>query len=107
VPFTASIILLAGFWFDATYTLGLRLLTGQKFTQAHRSHLYQQVAAKIGHHYTTMAFLGFGIFWLLPFSALTVRMPEWTLVWLAIAIAPLAVAAVVFKAGLTLNERWG
>ena len=36
VPFIASLILLAVFWFDATYTLCVRIVTQQEFTQAHR-----------------------------------------------------------------------
>ena len=104
VPFTASLILLAGFWFDASYTLVIRVLTGQKFMQAHRSHLYQQVAARIGHRRTTMTFVAFVVIWLMPLSALSLRSPEWVPVWIAIAVTPLALSAVILKAGLTANQ---
>ena len=47
LPFIGCLILLTGFWFDASYTLCVRMLSGQAFTEAHRSHLYQKVAAII------------------------------------------------------------
>ena len=43
VPMSVSLILLASFWFDATYTLIVRIMTRQNITQAHRSHLYQRL----------------------------------------------------------------
>ena len=47
MPLIASLILLAGFWFDASYTLCVRIATGQSFVSAHRSHLYQKLRAAI------------------------------------------------------------
>ncbi len=103
LPLVASLILLAGFWFDATYTLCVRMITGQAFTQAHRSHLYQQVADRKGHRWTTTVFLLFGVVWLLPLAWLAVQLPDFGYIWLAAAVAPLAVAAVVFRAGIRPN----
>jgi Fuc2NAc and GlcNAc transferase len=95
LPLTASLILLCGFWFDASYTLIIRLLTGQAFTQAHRSHLYQKVAARQGHRWTTVVFVLYGIFWLVPLAWLSARSAHdpMALLWLVPAVAPLAVAA--------------
>ena len=42
----ASLILLSAFLMDATYTLIIRMATGQNPFQSHRSHLYQQPAAR-------------------------------------------------------------
>ncbi len=103
LPLTASLVLLAGFWFDASYTLIVRASTGQAITQAHRSHLYQKVAAKRGHLWTTTCYLLYGVFWLLPLAWLCARsaLPfPLILVWLVPAVAPLAAAAWWLRAGL-------
>jgi Fuc2NAc and GlcNAc transferase len=101
MPLIASMILLAGFWFDATYTLCVRIATGQQFASAHRSHLYQRCAARFGHGRTTSMFVVFAIVWLMPLAWLCVRVPRWGFAWLAVAVAPLAVAAVRVRAGLS------
>ncbi len=108
LPLPAALILLAGFWLDSTYTLIVRVTSGQAFTQAHRSHLYQKVAAKRGHLWTTVGFLVYGTFWLLPLAWLAARLASlsgeaaaaaaWF--WLLPAAAPLLVAAWWFRAGL-------
>ncbi len=104
LPLPASLILLSGFWFDATYTLIVRALTGQAFTQAHRSHLYQKIAARRGHRWTTVCYLLYAAVWLLPLSWLCARSSlahsPWTLFWLLPAVIPLAVAAWRHGAGL-------
>lgn len=105
---TPCLILLAGFWFDASTTLIVRLTSGQSFTQAHRSHLYQKVAAKRGHSWTTGCYLLYAMVWLLPLAWLSPRLtPElpYSLVWLVPAVAPLALAAWWFRAGLPEPAR--
>jgi len=101
IPIAASVILLTGFWFDASYTLCVRMLTGQRVTQAHRSHLYQKLAGQVGHLKTTAMFFGYGLVWLLPLAWLAMLFRTWALVWIGLAVLPLLVAAVVFKAGTT------
>ncbi len=99
LPLVASLILLAGFWFDASYTLCVRMISGQKFVQAHRSHLYQHLAAKKGHQWTTLVYVAFGVVWLLPLAAFSVNFPQLNIAWLALSISPMAVAAWYFQAG--------
>jgi Fuc2NAc and GlcNAc transferase len=99
MPLIASLILLAGFWFDATYTLCVRIATGQKFAAAHRSHLYHRCARRFGHGLTTSMYAGFAVVWLLPLSWVCVAFPRWSLLWLAIAVMPLSVASVRMGAG--------
>jgi Fuc2NAc and GlcNAc transferase len=99
-----SLILLCGFWFDASYTLIVRALTGQAFTQPHRTHLYQKIAAKRGHLWTTVCYLVYATFWLVPLSWLCARhgtglFPA-TLLWVLPAVTPLAMAAWWLRAGL-------
>ncbi len=99
VPCAASIILLTGFWFDASYTLCVRMLTGQPFTQAHRSHLYQRLSDRLGHLGTTSLFAAMGALWLFPLAWLSIRYPDRQAVWVAMAVLPYLAGAVVFRAG--------
>ena len=99
LPFVASLILLVGFWFDASYTLGFRIATGQPFADAHRSHLYQILSRRLGHGRTTALFCGHAALWLAPLAAMAVHYPAWQPAWLAAACVPIAIACIVFKAG--------
>jgi Fuc2NAc and GlcNAc transferase len=104
MPLIASLLLLAGFWFDASYTLCVRIATGQPFVSAHRSHLYQKYARSVGHGRTTTMFIGFFIVWLMPLAWACIYAPRWQLLWLAAAIVPLLIACVVMRAGLPERE---
>lgn len=100
MPLIASLILLAGFWFDATYTLCVRIASGQKFASAHRSHLYQKCARRFGHGRTTTMFTGFAVIWLMPLSVLSTAQPQWALIMLVVAVLPLLIAGVQMRAGM-------
>jgi len=103
VPFIASLILLAGFWFDATYTLCVRIVTKQEFTQAHRQHLYQHIAMRKGHLWTTVVFLLYAVLWLLPlayYASISVGRFWPQLAALTLAVLPLAVLCFLERAGL-------
>ena len=99
LPLIAGLLLLAGFWFDASYTLCVRMLTGQRFTQAHRSHLYQHLAQRYGHAATTGLFWLHALVWLLPLAWLSMQRPQWGPYLLLLAVVPMAVACVRFGAG--------
>ena len=49
IPLIASLVIMAVFLFDATYTLLKRMLTRQRWWDAHRSHLYQRAANFMNH----------------------------------------------------------
>ena len=99
LPLVGSLILLAAFWFDASYTLCVRMVTGQPFTQAHRSHLYQRLAERQGHLWTTIAFLVFSMLWLGPLAWVAVNFADYQILILLIAVLPLAALCWRFKAG--------
>jgi Fuc2NAc and GlcNAc transferase len=99
VPLVSALILLAVFWFDATYTLCVRMFGGQAYTEAHRSHLYQKLAARKGHRWTTTVFLLFGVLFLMPLAWLAADRPLASIPALVVAIAPLAYAARTLRAG--------
>lgn len=104
LPLVGSLILLAGFWFDASYTLGVRIITGQPFTQAHRSHLYQRLAERKGHQWTTVAFLLFSILWLLPLAWFATSYPRYQIYTLLVALTPLAIMSWTFSAGARVEK---
>lgn len=98
--FWSWLILLAAYIVDATITLLRRIVRGDKFYQAHRSHAYQHASRKIGAHLpVSLAFGVINLFWLLPVAVLV------TLGWidgavgLVIACTPLVWLAFAFKAG--------
>ncbi|MEM7000712.1 MAG: hypothetical protein AAF529_07990 [Pseudomonadota bacterium] len=106
VPLVAGLILLAGFWFDATYTLCVRIRTGQRITEAHRLHLYQRLAEQKGHLWTTLALSIYFVAWLLPWAWLSMQFP--TSIWIAAlyivpAVLPMLVLCIRFGAGLPVQ----
>jgi hypothetical protein len=72
---------------------------GQAYTEAHRSHLYQKLAARKGHRWTTTVFLLFGVLFLMPLAWLAADRPLASIPALVVAIAPLAYAARTLRAG--------
>lgn len=94
------LILLAVFITDATITLLRRLLQGERWYEAHRSHAYQHAALKLESHLkVTLAVGVINIFWLLPLAWWASREAGhgW---WIAgIAYLPLVVLALRLGAG--------
>ncbi len=108
VPPLACTILLTAFWFDAGYTLCVRMVTGQAFTEPHRSHLYQKLAARFGTLWTMVGFSALCILWLLPLAVATAAFAESPALGMALqalAALPLGVLAWRFRAGFP--ERRG
>lgn len=93
-------ILLGVFIVDATWTLGRRLLRGERIHEAHRSHAYQLAARRTGSHVavsTTVALINLA--WLLPIAlAVAMNAIDGFLASL-LAYAPLCIAAWYFRAG--------
>ena len=94
-----GIILSAVFISDASVTLLTRLFTGQKWTQAHCSHAYQQAARRFGHKPVVLAVWAINLFWLLPLAALCLWQPGYTLTAMLCAYAPMIYLARRFHAG--------
>ena len=99
LPLLVSLVLLSVFWVDASYTLAIRILTGQRFTEAHRSHLYQIASRRFGHGRTVGFFWAFFCCWLVPCAWFAGRFASWQYIVLGVAIAPLLIACVVAGAG--------
>lgn len=96
----AWLILLGVFIVDATFTLGRRLVRGEKVYEAHRSHAYQFASRRFGNHLTvTLAVAGINLLWLLPLAASVILFGLDGAVALLVAYIPLVVLAFKFHAG--------
>ncbi|WP_026220893.1 MraY family glycosyltransferase [Thiofilum flexile] len=84
------LILGAYFITDTTYTLLYRLVTGQRWWEAHRSHAYQRLTWQLNSHAkTTLGILALNLIWLTPLAVLSVIYPTYGWGWVLIAYAPL------------------
>jgi Fuc2NAc and GlcNAc transferase len=94
------LILLGVFLVDATVTLLRRIMRGERWYQAHRSHAYQWAARRYGaHRPVTLAVAAIDLAWLLPLSLAADRWKTWALPLTAVALLPLAVLALWLGAG--------
>jgi len=94
------LILLGVFIVDATYTLLVRMLTGQEWLQGHRLHAYQILARNLGSHARVVgAVFLVNVFWLLPWA--WVARERWLdpLLALVLAYLPLVLVCCVTRAG--------
>lgn len=84
------LILLSVFIVDASWTLAVRMLTGQRWSQPHRSHCYQIFSRRWNSHArVVVAAMSLNVGWLLPWAMAALRFPQWAvLCWLA-AVLPL------------------
>lgn len=65
------------FFIDATYTLLRRLARGERVYEAHRSHIYQELAIRWeGHRPVTLAIIGINLVFLLPVALGCILWPQ-------------------------------
>ena len=99
LDFSIWLILMAVFITDASYTLFIRLIRGEKIYEAHRSHSYQIMSRLYGHKRVTMAVLIVNCCWLLPLAYIGHNYEQF-FVWLLIAAyLPLVLIAIKYRAG--------
>jgi Fuc2NAc and GlcNAc transferase len=83
-------VLLAVFITDATWTLAWRIVSGQSFTQPHRSHAYQRLSRYWGSHLRVdMLLLAINTLWLLPLAAAVQIWPDRSPFLVILAYLPL------------------
>ncbi len=93
-------ILLGTFIIDATYTLAVRVLTGQQWREAHRSHCYQILSRKFTSHKTiALGNIAINALWLLPLAALSQKQPQYGVYFCITAFLPLLVLTAASGSG--------
>lgn len=96
------LILTAAFIVDATYTLFARMLKGETWYFAHRTHAYQLGAGFLGSHGKVVMLVGgINVAWLLPLAWLAQSHQSWGLGLTVVAWAPLALLVHVVRTRLT------
>lgn len=101
LPIWSWLILMGVFIVDATWTLGRRILHGERFWEAHRSHAYQHAARWHGaHRPVTVAVAGINLLWLAPLAWAATVWPQWGIALLAAAWLPLLLMALHYRAGV-------
>ena len=99
--FWGWVILLGAFIVDATVTLFRRIMRGERFYEAHRSHAYQNASRRYQSHVKVSITFGvINLLWLLPVAV--VVSVGWLdgVVGLIVAYAPLVALAVWYRAGV-------
>jgi len=95
------LILLSVFIIDATYTLTKRVIIGDKWYEAHRSHAYQILSRRYNSHkIVTLGILTINLLWLLPLAYLASIYQYWAPVISLVAVFPLIVVANLIGAGI-------
>jgi Fuc2NAc and GlcNAc transferase len=85
---------------DATTTLLVRLIDGQRIYQAHRSHAYQRLARRWkSHGKVTALCVAINVLWCLPWAVLTVFYPGHGWLWSFVSLVPLFAIALMVGAG--------
>ena len=96
----AWLVLLGVFVVDATFTLVRRVMRGERFYEAHRSHAYQHAARRLGSHKAvTIAVAAINILWLLPIALLIAAGRIAGIYGFLVAYVPLLWLAVANRAG--------
>lgn len=84
------LILAAVFIIDATSTLCIRVMKGEKWYYAHRSHAYQRAASHLGSHGSVVVLVSLiNCCWLLPLAWMAHNNPGMGFVLTMVACAPL------------------
>lgn len=95
-------ILLGVFIVDATITLLRRIMRGEAWHQAHRSHAYQILSRRLNSHKkVTQGVLAINVFWLLPWAYVSMIYEAWAPLICFVAMAPLCISALMVGAGMT------
>jgi len=96
------LILYGVFVVDATTTLVMRVLSGQRFWKPHRTHLYQLLALRLGSHVRVVALYMFiNVLWFLPLAVLATVRYDWSFTLVIVAYLPAVLAVVRYRRALS------
>ena len=94
------VVLLGVFLVDATFTLVRRMLSGEVWYSAHRSHAYQKLAIRWGSHRpVTLVVCAVNIGWLLPMATWIFYATDFSGLISLMALLPLLAVALWLGAG--------
>ena len=93
------VILLGYFLTDASLTLTVRLIRGDRVHEAHSLHAYQHLSRRFGAARVLYGVLAVDVFWLLPVAGLAHRTPEIAVYLVIFAFIPLLVCQFLCGAG--------
>jgi len=102
----AWLVILGVFVVDATVTLIRRVMRGERFYEAHRSHAYQNAARHLNSHkMVTLAVAAINVLWLLPIAALIALGKVAGVLGFLVAYVPLFWLAIAYHAGRSEDLR--
>jgi Fuc2NAc and GlcNAc transferase len=100
VPLEAWAILGGVFFVDATVTLVRRIIRGDRWLEAHRTHAYQILASRWQAHLPVTALVvAINLCWLLPWAWAAAVYPARAMTYAAAALTPLMAIALLVGAG--------
>jgi Fuc2NAc and GlcNAc transferase len=105
LSYATWLVLAAVFVTDASVTLLTRMLRGERWYEAHRSHAYQRLSRrwqgdrKAAHRAVTLLAATINGLWLMPWAWVCVQRPTWAVVFVVAAYLPLVLAAVWLGGG--------
>ncbi len=91
---------------DATMTLVKRMLSGERWYQAHCTHGYQHMAKVFGHKKVAIGVLFINLVWLLPLAWFAEKCPEYAVYIAVFGIVPLFLMSHVLGSGRTDTHRY-
>jgi Fuc2NAc and GlcNAc transferase len=99
------LILLSVFTVDSILTLLRRVITGERWYEAHRSHAYQHAARRHRSHLkVTLTVAAINVAWLFPLAWAACIWPATGTLFAAVAAAPLAYMAFCYHAGQNAED---
>lgn len=105
LTYAAWLVLAAVFVTDATVTLLTRMLRGERWYEAHRSHAYQRLSRrwqggrKAGHRAVTLLVVAVNGLWLAPWAWACVQWPAGSVAFVVAAYLPLVLAVLWLGGG--------
>ena len=105
LSYATWVVLAAAFVTDATVTLLTRILRGERWYEAHRSHAYQRLSRrwqgdrKAGHRSVTLLVAAVNGLWLAPWAWACVQWPAGSVAFVVAAYLPLVLTALWLGAG--------
>jgi UDP-N-acetylmuramyl pentapeptide phosphotransferase/UDP-N-acetylglucosamine-1-phosphate transferase len=104
-PLWIAVLLFSPFIVDASYTLLLRMLRGEKVWQAHREHIYQQLV-QLGWGHKRTVLLAYGLMLGCAVSAGYLLQASATVQWLGLVVWLVIYVLIILAAGLLVKNRY-